>query len=250
MTEVNSTAAEGFAVAAEAYVRARPGYPPELVHWLLRQLGVTPGATVVDLGAGTGKLTGELVAAGATVIAVEPVAAMRAALARAAPAASLVAASAQFLPLADGVVDAVMAAQAFHWFATEPALDEIARVLRPGCGLGLVWNRRALDDPLQAAIDALIAPHRSSTPAHEAGGWREVFDGAEAPFVLAEERSVRWNHELDADGVIDRVASISFVALLPSGERDELLAQVKALVSGGRSPSLVYDCQATVCRRR
>jgi len=111
---------------------------------------------VVDLAAGTGKLTRPLLATGAEVVAVEPVAEMRAVL----PAgARAVDGTAEEMPLNTGSVDAVAVAQAFHWFDGDAALAEIHRVLRPDCSLALVWNRRQMDDPVNQAIEELIAPY-------------------------------------------------------------------------------------------
>ena len=147
----------GYARSAAAYERGRPGYPPAAVDFLAARLRLGPGRTVVDLAAGTGKLTRPLLATGAQVVAVEPVAEMRAAL----PAgARAVDGTAEAMPLSAGSADAVAVAQAFHWFDGDAALAEIHRVLRPGCSLALVWNRRRMDDPLNQAIEDLLAPYR------------------------------------------------------------------------------------------
>ena len=129
---INEVAAKGFSSAADIYERGRPGYAPEAVSWLCERLGIGPERTVLDLAAGTGKLTRDLVPSGARVIAVEPLDEMRAHLERVVPAAESLAGTAEQIPLADGSVDAVVCAQAFHWFDPERALPEIHRVLRPG----------------------------------------------------------------------------------------------------------------------
>jgi len=139
---VHDVAARGFGDAAEAYEQARPSYSADAVAWLVEQLGITPGATVCDLAAGTGKLTRVLVPAGAALLAVEPVEGMRTVLHRELPAVPVAAAVAEALPFADGALDAVTVAQAFHWFDRPRAYAELARVLRPGGGLSLVWNTR------------------------------------------------------------------------------------------------------------
>jgi ubiquinone/menaquinone biosynthesis C-methylase UbiE len=162
VTRLHPTAEQGFGRAAAQYERARPGYPQAALEHLARRLGLGPGRTVIDLAAGTGKLTRPLLAGGSEVIAVEPVAAMRAALPR---EATVFDGTAEHIPLAAGAADAVTVGQAFHWFDGDAALAEIHRVLRHGGALALIWNRR-LDDPVNRAIDALLAPHRPGAPTH------------------------------------------------------------------------------------
>jgi ubiquinone/menaquinone biosynthesis C-methylase UbiE len=167
-------AATAFEGAATVYEHARPGYPAEAVRWLVEALELGPGRTVVDLAAGTGKLTRDLVVSGAHVVAVEPVAGMRRTLAATTPAntgvpVSVVAAVAQALPFGDGRLDAITVAQGFHWFATGEALAEMHRVIRPRGCLGLIWNHRDTSDPLQAALTALMEPVRGDTPSYDTG---------------------------------------------------------------------------------
>jgi SAM-dependent methyltransferase len=227
-------ATRGFEAAGERYERGRPEYPPRAVDWLVAQLGLAgrPGARVLDIGAGTGKLTRPLLERGLRVLAVEPVAGMRATLERTAPGADVRAGQAEALPLEAGEVDAVAAGQAFHWFANAAALSEFARVLRPDGRLGLVWNRRDLDQPLQAAISRLLAPYRAGTPAHAGDAWRAAFTPA-APFEPAAEHRIAHAQALDADGLADRVLSISFIAALPSDERRAVEGRVRELAAGG-----------------
>lgn len=227
-------ATRGFEAAGERYERGRPDYPPQAIDWLVGQLGLAgrPGARVLDIGAGTGKLTRPLLARGLRVIAVEPVGGMRATLQRAAPGADVRAGQAEALPLEAAEVDAVVAGQAFHWFANAAALDEFARVLRPGGRLGLVWNRRDLDQPLQAEIGRLLAPYRAGTPAHAGDAWRAAFTPA-APFEPLAEQRIAHVQALDADGLADRVLSISFIAALPGDERSAVEARVRELAAGG-----------------
>ncbi len=225
---VHQTAAEGFARGAGAYERGRPSYPPEAVSWLAEQLGMAPGRRVLDLAAGTGKLTRLLVATGASLIAVEPVAEMRSALAELAPGVDVRAGTAEAIPLPDASVDAVAVAQAFHWFASEQALAEIARVLIPTGRLGLVWNRRDLTLPLQAEISEIIEPHRGSTPSFMTGNWREAFQHTRL-FIGTAEHQVPYEQLLTVDQLIDRVLSVSFIAALSPSARDEVEREVRAL---------------------
>ena len=133
---IHEAAARGFAQAVDAYERGRPGYPPEAVERLCEAVGIGPGRAVLDLAAGTGKLTRLLVPTGAELVAVEPVEQMRAALARALPEVTALAGTAEDVPLPAASVDAVVAGSAFHWFRGEEALAEIHRVLRPDGRLG------------------------------------------------------------------------------------------------------------------
>jgi len=169
---IHEAALEGFGRGASAYERGRPSYPQPAVDWMLERLSIGPGRVVADLGAGTGKFTRLLVASGARVLAVEPVAGMRAELRRAVPAAEVVDATAQAIPVQDGELDAVTAAQAFHWFASERVLVEIHRALRPG----VIFTRRALADPVQAGLDRIIAHHRGAVPTHENDRWMDAMD--------------------------------------------------------------------------
>ena len=237
---VHRAAATGFARGVEAYERGRPDYPPEALAYLQRELDLRRGRTVVDLAAGSGKLTRQLASLGCEVTAVEPVDEMRAAIGEGIRALD---GTAEAIPLPDSSADAVTVAQAFHWFDGAKALAEIARVLRPGGALALVWNRRPVESsPLHAAISEIIAPYRGDAPAHASGAWREAFAGLE----LSE-----WRHEfaqrLDADGLADRVGSTSFVAALDDGERERVLARVRALAGEG-TVEVPYVCEVHLWR--
>jgi SAM-dependent methyltransferase len=229
---VHPSAARGFGSAAEVYERSRPSYPAEAVAWLGDRLALGPGTTVVDLAAGTGKLTRLLVPTGATVIAIEPVDAMRAQLEATVPSVAVHPGRAERMPLPDGYADAVTVAQGFHWFATDAALGEIARVLRPGGRLGLIWNMRDRDDPVQRAFTEIIEPLRGDEPTQYDGRWRPVLEASEH-FGPLEERTFRWAQSLDADGLAERAGSISFVAAAPAGRRTDVVARVRALAGEG-----------------
>jgi ubiquinone/menaquinone biosynthesis C-methylase UbiE len=245
MAEVHDAAARGFARSAEAYDRARPEYPAEAIAWLAERLGLRAGRTVVDLAAGTGKLTRPLAATGAEVIAVEPIAEMRARIGPA--AARSLEGTAEAIPLRDASADAVTVGQAFHWFDGAAALAEIHRVLRPGGALALVWNRRPLEHPVHAAIERILAPHRGDAPAHRSGAWRAAFETT-ALFGPLEERTFEHARPHDADALADRVGSTSFVAALDDGPQAEVIAAVRTLAADG-PVDLPYVCEALVCDR-
>jgi len=244
--------ASAFSGAAAAYEQARPGYPPDIFSWLAAHAGVRPGARVLDLAAGTGKLTRGLVALGAAVVAVEPVAGMRQVLASSVGGAPVVAGVAQAIPLGPGTVDACTVAQAFHWFATDGAVAEVHRVLRPGSVLAVVWNRRDLSDPLQAALQRLLAPLRHGAPAFESGLWRRALEGPAGATRFAPDGhcSVPWRQPVDVEGVAARVASVSFVAALGASARAAVLERARAAARAiGGSLSLSYTAEASCFRR-
>jgi len=227
---IHERAALGFDRAAGEYERGRPGYPAAAIDLLASELALGPGTTVVDLAAGTGKLTRALIPTGARVIAVEPVAGMREQLVGAVPAAEVLAGTAEAIPLADGNADAVLVAQAFHWFNTPVAAREIHRVLRPGGGLGVIWN--VWDDTVDwvGRMQQLIGAYRGDTPQRATSGWREQLI-ATALFTPLSDRTLPnvVSGSLE-DVLLARTASISFIATLPEAERGKLLDDVRALV--------------------
>ena len=184
---------------------------------------------MVDLGAGTGKFIPRLAATGARIVAVEPVAAMRAALHGAYDAVDVRDGTADAIPVDDASVDAVVCAQAFHWFATKEALAEIARVLRPGGAVGLVWNVRDESVPWVKRMTDVLAPYEGDVPRYK-GRWRDVFPAAS--FGPLDETRYRHEHVGPPDRVIiDRVMSVSFIAALPVGERAIVERRLRDLIA-------------------
>jgi ubiquinone/menaquinone biosynthesis C-methylase UbiE len=221
---VHETARRGFGSAAPVYEDSRPGYPDDAIDWLVERLGLGPGTTVVDLAAGTGKLTRLLTSTGATVIAIEPIDEMRAALERTTPEADARPGTAEETGLPDSSADAGTVAQAFHWFDGPAALAEIDRILRPGGRLALIWNVRDLEHPTQRAIENLFARYRGDTPSHRSGQWRKALDASE---LFDSDEVTRFPNvqTLDAEALVRRVASTSFIAELPERERRRVLDQ-------------------------
>jgi len=247
---VHPVAAAGFAAAADVYERARPTYPPDAVAWLADRLGLAPGRTVVDVGAGTGKLTRLLVPFGPRVIAVEPVPQMLTKLREVVPGTEAMAGTAEALPLADASVDAITVAQAMHWFDHSQALPELRRVLRPSGSLGLIWNSRDLSDPLQKQLEALLAPAREMVPAQIELGWREPLRSSPL-FGPIEERRFRNEQLSTAQDLRDRVTSTSFVAAMAPADRETLLDQVQALVAEMPEPfGFQYETEVYVTQAR
>jgi SAM-dependent methyltransferase len=238
MTELQHPDARGFELVADVYERARPEYPPDILAWFSERLELGAGRTVLDLGAGTGKLTRALVATGARVLALEPGDEMRARLASVVPKAEPLAAGAESIPLPDGSVDAATAAQSFHWFRPDEAVPEVGRVLRPGGGLALVWNERDPDDPLQQEIWALMEPFRPPGRRRPGeSGWRETIERS-GLFGPIEERISRFTDDLDAARLVERLASVSFVAAASEAARLDLEARLRELAAarGGVVP--------------
>jgi SAM-dependent methyltransferase len=224
---VNPLAEHGFARAAEAYALARPSYPREAVEILRRELKLGSGSAVLDLAAGTGKLT-ELLTGFARVVAVEPIAEMRDELASL-PFVEARAGRAEAIPLEDAAVDAVLVAQAFHWFATPAVLDEIHRVLRSPGGLGLLWNRWDRRVAWADAVKTLTGPYDAMRPQYETGGWRAAFENQTlfGPLHCVELEN---RHHLAREQVLDRVASTSSIALLDPAKRDALFREVREVL--------------------
>ena len=241
---VHPVAAAGFGRSADAYERGRPGYPTAAIRWLAERVPLRAGVTVVDLAAGTGKLSRPLAATGARVIAVEPLTAMRSAIGREIEA---LAGTAESIPLPDGSAGAVTVGQAFHWFDGEPALAEIHRVLRPRGTLALLWNARRMEDAIHVSIERLIRPYCEQVPRHGTRAWREPFTRTSLFEPLEE---VQFDHEqrLDAHELEARVASTSAIAALPRDEREAVLRDVRALAASG-PVTLRYRCEVHVTRR-
>jgi len=251
VSELQHPDSRSFEQVAELYERARPEYPDELLAWVSERLDLGPGRTVLDLGAGTGKLTRALVATGAEVIALEPGDEMRTQLERAVPQARALAAGAESIPLPDDSVDAATAGQSFHWFRLDEAVPEIHRVLRPGAGLALVWNMRDQEDELQREITALIAPfvppEREGARDSVAEYFRKEAFGESVLFHGFDEREARFAEELHADKLVERISSTSFVAAAPAERRAELKRRLRELADArGGSVQFRYRTEAFV----
>jgi SAM-dependent methyltransferase len=240
---VHRAAAEGFSSSAETYVRGRPDYPPQALEWLRNVLGLGADRTALDLGAGTGKFTRVLLETGAKVIAVDPVRPMLERLHRDVPGVAALAGDAGNIPLASGAVDAVLCAQAFHWFATPAAVAEIHRVLKPGGVLGLIWNQRDESVAWVAELGKIFDRYQGDAPRMMSGKWRKVFP-APGFGPLHETRFTHTHRGTPEHVIIDRVTSVSYIAALPAHEREHVVAEVRDLIA--RTPSLADRNEVTV----
>jgi len=236
--------AHAFGLVTELYDRARPEYPDAAIALLRERLALGPGRTLLDLAAGTGKLTRPLAASGADVVAVEPVAEMRALLP---PDVTALDGTAEAIPLPDASVDAVAVGQAFHWFRPQEALREIHRVLRPGGSVALVWNTRDPEDALQRDVSEMLARR----------GWigrRERLDVAaelalSGLFGRVEETRLPHEQLLDDAGIVDRFLSESFVANASPTDRQDFERELRVRTAALPRPIVLpYVTEVFVAR--
>lgn len=235
---MHATAEAGFGAAAEVYERARPGYPDDACDWLVETLRVPSDGTVLDLAAGTGKLTRPLVARGVRCVAVEPVAKMRRVLSEQLPMVWTFNGTAEDIPLESGSVDGVTVAQAFHWFEHDEALREIARVLKPKGRLAIIWNVRDTRVDWVKRYTDLIDPYEGDVriPRYRDQDWKPALERAADLWTPLGTREFAYEQPMTVEGLVDRVASVSFIAVLPEDERASVLDDVRALA--GSHPDL------------
>jgi SAM-dependent methyltransferase len=207
-----------FGEEAAAYERGRPSYPPEAIDWLLPDTA----QDVLDLGAGTGKLTTRLVERGLSVVAVDPIPEMLEVLSNSLPDTPALLGTAEDIPLPDDSVDAVLVAQAWHWFNPARAIPELARVLRPGGRLGLVWNTR--DERLGWVRELADIVGREDDPFNH----RVTLP---APFADLKRHRVEWTNYLTPQALIDLVASRSYCITSPAEVRTRTLDEVRNLLA-------------------
>jgi SAM-dependent methyltransferase len=229
--------AEQFASVADAYERGRPEYPPAVVGAIAAELRLPPDATVLDLAAGTGKLTRALLAAGLEVVAVEPQAPLREKLAARVGAKRVRDGLAEAIPLPEASVDAVTVADAFHWFDQAAALAEIRRVLRPHGGLAVLttipdWSGASWADEIGKAMERLRPEH----PGFDGPPWQDVVRG-DGGWSQPREVRVTSSQAADAAAIVDYLGSVSWIAAMPDEQRGETLAQLAALVAKGDTPA-------------
>ncbi len=246
----------GFGRSATLYERGRPDYPAAAVRHLGRALHLGPGTVVVDLGSGTGKFTRALAPLGAARIAVEPTAGMRRVFRDVVPDVPVVDGTAEALPLPDGFADAVVCAQSFHWFRPRRAMREIARVLRPGGGLGLVWNTRDDRVGFSRQISRIVARYRWMSPKSRDARWRPAFARPNPWFGRLHERRFSHVQHGSVDTFVQRTLSVSVIANLPPARRRLVAAEVRAVIRAdpaaraGRTVALPYETEVYWSFRR
>ena len=226
---VHEVAAAGFSEPGD-YEAARPSYPPEAVAWFVEHLRIGPGRRVVDLAAGTGKLTRLLVPAGSDLIAAEPVAGMRATFRSVVPTVPMIATTAEQLAFRDDSLDAVTVAQAFHWYDHDRAIAELARVVRTGGRVGLVWNARDRSVHWVDAVWAIMDRVEKRAPWRDHENWRDSAFGDMPGFGPLNPAEFRHEQIVTPEAMVQRVASVSHVAVLPDAERAAVLDEVREVL--------------------
>jgi SAM-dependent methyltransferase len=215
--------AGSFGARAADYAEHRPDYPAAAIQWALEPLGRQRSLVVLDLGAGTGKLTQGLLAAGAAPIAVEPDAEMRSELIARYPSVTTIAGTAESIPLPDGSVDAVVAGQAFHWFDQERAFPEIARVLRDGGVFAAFWNRDDSNVEWVAGLQKVARPNAAVPPPKSDDAKLPMhplfFDFERAEFPHTQRRT--------AESLITTIGTHSHTLVISEQERAELLGRIR-----------------------
>ena len=226
---------DAFGNSAREYELGRPRWPEELIDRVAADLELGPDANVLDLGAGTGKLTRDLVPRARLVYAVEPDDAMRAVLEEVVPEAEALAGSAAAIPLPDESVDAVFTAEAFHWYASDETVGEIVRVLRPRGGLAIFWNvdfgdpEPPMGDEVERVLDVAFA--KGGAPGIGkvlSGFWREPI--AKAPLEPLREAEAERIVTRTRDQWLANMLSVSSIASLPDADREELAERLGELV--------------------
>jgi SAM-dependent methyltransferase len=226
---VHEVAAAGFSNPHD-YETARPSYPPDAVAWLVEHLGIGPGRRVLDLAAGTGKLTRLLIPAGAQLIAAEPVGGMRESFRAILPGVPIVATTAEQLAFRDGSLDAVTIAQAFHWFDQDRAVAALARAVRPGGRVGLVWNARDRSVPWVDEVWSIMDRVEKRAPWRDHEDWRDSALGDMPGFGPLHAGEFHHEQTISPEAMVQRVASVSHVAVLPDDERQPVLDEVREVL--------------------
>lgn len=244
---VHDAAARGFDREASTYQRARPSYHPDVVDRFVERYG---HGAVLEIGAGTGIFTRQLVDRGVTVVAIEPVPGMRQRLVDALPTLDVRDGTAEALPVASGSFDTVVVAQAFHWFDWPRALDDIHRVLRQGGHLVTVWNVKQRTAGWFEAYTEIVDRHAGDTPRHSDMTWRAAIDDDDR-CELVDDWGVEHPQPVDEDGVVARALSTSYIAALGDDERAEVVADLRRVLAGVAEPlEFPYrsELQAWRCR--
>jgi SAM-dependent methyltransferase len=249
---VHSTARGGYGRAAETYAQSRPSYPDGAVDWLLD--GLCEPAKVVEVGAGTGKFTAQLVERAVEVLAVEPVRAMRDRLPALGPCVIALDATAERLPFGSASVPALIASQSLHWTDIPAALAEFDRVLVPSGGIGLIWNYRDIEVAWQRDLDTLLTELRGDAPHSRDGRWECAVDAS--IFSVVSSAAWRWSVPTDQPGVVARVRSVSYVAVMPEEAQrrvDERVGEIlrdHGLDARAEGFGFPYVTEAYIVRRR
>jgi SAM-dependent methyltransferase len=222
---IHATAAAGF-TKPDVYEKGRPDYPQGAVD----ALELVAGMRAIDLGCGTGKLTRQLAATDTQVIGVEPLAARIQTFHELLPDVPVLRGTAEALPLTSASCDVVVCASAFHWFDHDRAIPEIRRVLKRGGRLAIIWNRRDALEGWAHGFWNLTEGYRGDTPGYRTGAWRRAL-GSSAAFGAITEHPFSHVQRTDLDGLLARIASVSFIETLPETEKAALFDRARRFLS-------------------
>ncbi|HVF11582.1 MAG TPA: class I SAM-dependent methyltransferase [Actinomycetota bacterium] len=226
---IHPLAATGFATAGEAYESGRPGYPKALLDHIREVASIGPSTRVLDLAAGTGKLTKLLVDSGARVTAIEPLEDMRKSFSTVVPDVEILDGTAELIPVEDGVFRAVTVAQAFHWFDQKRAASEIQRVLENHGWLFLIWNTGDKSYEWMSRISEIVDPIQASVPDYETQDWQGAVKDS-GLFGPIEHIAFPNLHEVNRQIVEFRFASSSYIANLEEAERSILMSKILQVI--------------------
>lgn len=227
---LHPAAEQGFSSAAELYQRVRPNYPQEIVHWLIEDLKITPHATALDLGAGTGKFLDYLTQATPNVIAVEPIAEMLEQLKIVHPEVQVQQASSHQIPLKSNSIDAILCAQSFHWFANLETLTEMHRLLKPNASLGLIWNQRDESVDWVKALADFLKDFEGDTPRFHSHQWQKVFEQQSLFKLEGQKVFVQQQRGTVEEVVSNRLLSTSFIAAMPKAQQQDMKQHFEDIV--------------------
>jgi len=237
-----SDSPSGFEVAADEYEAARPEIPGLALRFLIEQLRLHASSRILDIGAGTGKITRALARTYQDIVALEPVQAMRQKIHIFSPNVRVLGGVAEAIPLKDVSVDAVVAGNSFHWFANTTAIQEIARVLKPQGRIGLVWTVRDESVGWVAELMHIMDRHRGHVAGYREGKWTAILAQSKR-FSQVSQESFRFTRTTGRKTVTDRVASMSFIQKLAPGERQKVLEEISTTLSKSSSTECGADVE-------
>ncbi|CAG8472869.1 15097_t:CDS:2 [Acaulospora morrowiae] len=243
--KIHDIAVAGFSTQTEAYEQSRPSYPPQVVSSMISSLSLVPGQSkVLDLASGTGKFTRLIIPYNFDLIAVEPSIKMRKKFMEILPEVKLMEGTAWSIPLPDEELDAVIVAQAFHWFADAAALREIARVLKPGCGLALCWNME--DREASRWVGAWrdeYEKYDGDIPQYRKDTWKKAFSLEEVLQTFTPLQHQRFHHQNSCDEktIWQRVLSKSYITCLNEETRENLKKRLTEILKSGTDVERTED---------
>lgn len=227
--QIHRSAEVGFAKNTDRYESGRPTYPEESINFIYSLINAGPHKRILDLGAGTGKFTKHLIETDAQLVAVEPVADMRKKFTEKVPNIQILEGSAESIPLPSKTIDAVIVAQAFHWFDGQAALEEIHRVLNERGFLILIWNKMDENYLWIRKLSEIISEMHTSEPTYKSGAWQQAFKESKL-FSPLSHRNFLNLQEANKQIILDRVGSISYISKLQKSEYLKVMKAAESLI--------------------